>query len=224
MKEIHLSKLQIFLKRLLKNKRLTILYALLVICILALGGIYFKDYIRGEKMDKELAKVVKDFKEKKINNNPKQITDNSENQTEKGINKEELINTDGFKVIGIIKIKAIGIEYPILDETSEKALKVSVCKIAGGNLNTPGNVALAGHNMRNGRMFAKAKLLKVGQKIELVDTLGKAVEYRINNIFTTDPENVSVLEQNVDNRTLLTLITCTSDSEHRLIIQAEAIK
>lgn len=52
----------------------------------------------------------------------------------------------GYKVIGIIKIPKIDLEYPILDKTNKESLNISITKFWGNEINEIGNVTLAGHN------------------------------------------------------------------------------
>lgn len=52
----------------------------------------------------------------------------------------------GYKVIGIIKIPKIDLEYPILEKTNKESLNISITKFWGNEINEIGNVTLAGHN------------------------------------------------------------------------------
>ena len=65
-----------------------------------------------------------------------------------------------FTVIGKIRIDKINIYQPILKENNKDAYNVSVVKMSGPSLNTPGNVAIGGHNFMRGNFFIKIKKLK----------------------------------------------------------------
>ena len=52
----------------------------------------------------------------------------------------------GYKVVGIIKIPKIDLEYPILEKTNKESLNISITKFWGNEINEIGNVTLAGHN------------------------------------------------------------------------------
>ena len=136
-----------------------------------------------------------------------------------------LIEFEGFKVIGIIKIPAINLEYPILEQTTDDAMKVSISKYWGGDINSYGNVSLAGHNNKiTLTMFGKNKNLKIGDSIFLTDLTGTTIEYKIYDTFITDPDDVSILRTTDKSVREITLITCTNGRANRLIHKAREIK
>ena len=58
-------------------------------------------------------------------------------------------------VIGIIKINKIDLNYPILSETNDDLLKLSVCRFAGPMPNEIGNLCIVGHNYIDTRFFSR---------------------------------------------------------------------
>lgn len=136
-----------------------------------------------------------------------------------------LIEFEGFKVIGIIKIPAIDLEYPILEQTTDEAMKVSISKYWGGDINSYGNVSLAGHNNKiTLTMFGKNKNLKNGDSVFLTDLTGTTVEYKIFDTFITNPDDVSILRTTDESVREITLITCTNGRANRLINKAREVK
>ena len=83
---------------------------------------------------------------------------------------------------------------------------------------------IVGHNNYDGTMFGKNDELVVGDKIYLTDLQKNTVEYEINSIFVTDPNDVSILETNEEEIREVTLITCENGNKARLIIKAEEVK
>ena len=149
------------------------------------------------------------------------VFDSTENKTdEKGVSQIEM---KGYKVIGKIKISKINLEYPILEQTSEESMKISISRFAGNEVNSLGNLSLAGHNNKDGTMFGKNKRLKLGDVIELTDLINKTIKYEIYKIFPTDPNDVTILETEDESIREVTLITCTKGHEQRLIIKAREI-
>ena len=147
-------------------------------------------------------------------------------QTDEKIDEQGLsiIEFEGFKVIGIIKIPAIDLEYPILEQTTDDAMKVSISKYWGGEINSYGNVSLAGHNNKiTLTMFGKNKNLKIGDRIFLTDLTGRTIEYNIYDSFITDPDDVSILRTTDESVREVTLITCTNGRANRLIHKAKEI-
>ena len=125
-----------------------------------------------------------------------------------------------YEYIGRIVIPKIGVDYPILSETSVELLKVSVCKFHGGNPNEVGNLCIAGHNYRNNRFFSKVDTLSVGDIIEITDLSKRTIQYEIYDIHTVDENNRSDTTQYTNGRKEVTLITCTDDSKQRIIVRS----
>ena len=125
-----------------------------------------------------------------------------------------------YEYIGRIVIPKIGVDYPILSDTSVELLKVSVCKFHGGNPNEVGNLCIAGHNHRNNRFFSKVDTLSVGDIIEITDLSKRTIQYEIYDIHTVNENDRSDTTQYTNGRKEVTLITCTDDGEQRIIVRS----
>ena len=136
---------------------------------------------------------------------------------------------NGYKVIGIVKIPKIQIEYPILDietynpEETKEPMKISIVKYWGNGVNDYGNLSIAGHNNYNGTMFGKTKNLEIGDMVELTDLNNQTIQYKIYDRFVTDPNDVTILETKDESVKEVTLITCTNGNKERLILKAREI-
>ena len=73
-------------------------------------------------------------------------------------------------------------------------------------------------------MFGKIDELVIGDKIYLTDLQKNTIEYEINSIFITDPNDVSILETKDKNKKEITLITCKNGNKSRLILKAKEVK
>ena len=154
--------------------------------------------------------IVKYFSDKnKISNIYETYSDdNIQNRIEtQNVTTDEdlMLEIDGEKVVGVIKIDKIGYEGPIYE---------------GGHLsNSPyfnGNVCLAAHN--TSKFWAKLNTLENGDTITYTSFLGTK-EYVVSNIKTIDETDWSDTENTEDNR--ITLITCVKgQKEKRLCVQA----
>lgn len=133
------------------------------------------------------------------------------------------IDYEGYQVIGTIKIEKLGIEYPILIESTADSLKKSISRVGNGKVNEIGNLTLAGHNYINGTMFGSIDKLENGDTITILDLHGKEVTYSIFDIYVTDPNDVSVLDAREEGKKEVTLITCTNGNKNRLIVKAREI-
>ena len=204
-----------------KGKKLLIYRILLIILIIAaviVGGIIFHKQYEDQVYEKENKELVEIFHEE-IN---KMEKENSKNDKSK--NKKIDLEYKGQKVIGLIKIPAIDLEYPILEKTTNLAMATSISRYYGGEINELGNVSLAGHNNYSGTMFGKNKNLKKGDDVLLTDLTGKTLKYEIYDKFVTHPDDTDVLETKDKTIREVTLITCKNGRSERLIIKAKEIK
>ena len=128
----------------------------------------------------------------------------------------------GFSMIGYIKIPKINVAYPILKETTKKALETSICRLYGPDLNQPGNVVLVGHNYRNGTFFSDNAKLSLGDSIYITDATGQTLNYVIYNKYQTTPEDAEYATRELQAEREITLSTCSDDSSARTIIWAKA--
>lgn len=197
----------------MKNKKLMIYRILLVLLIIAaivVGGKIFHKQYEDQIYDKENKELVEMFHNQ----------ENSKNDKDK---KQIELEYKGQKVIGLIEIPTIDLEYPILDKTTKLAMATSISRYYGGEINEYGNVSLAGHNNYSGTMFGKNKNLKLGDKVLLTDLSGTTLEYEIYDIFVTNPDDTTILETKDKNTREVTLITCKNGRAERLIIKAKEI-
>lgn len=199
----------------MKNKKLLfykILLLILIVVAVLVAGLIIKKHTERQQNEEKNKEIVQEFKNMVIE------TSAEENSTEE---KElPVIEFEGHRVIGIIKIPKIDLEYPILDETTDATMKKAISRYWGGDINSLGNVSLAGHNNYDGTMFGKNKKLKVGDTFELTDLSHNTVEYEIYEIFSTDPNDVTILQTTDSKIREVTLITCTNGRAERLIIKA----
>lgn len=166
-----------------------------------------------------------------LNTNIEEETELNKNISENKTNNRYQENTiqentilkeyQGYKVEAKLEIPKISLETYILKEFSSNALNVSVTKFWGADANSVGNLCVAGHNFRNTNMFHDLKKLNIGDKLYITNnTMGK-IEYQIYEIDIVLPKNVDCLDQETNGTKQVTLITCTNDSEKRIIVKAK---
>lgn len=194
----------------------TIFCVLLIAAIAILSVVIYK-YGSNQINEKESQEAVEAFSN----------IDFSKNEEES--NNPIQLEYKGYKIIGIVKIPEIELEYPILEigdidpKNAEKPMKLSIIKYWGENVNDYGNLSIAGHNNKDGTMFGKTKKLEIGDIVELTDLKGQTIKYSIYNIFVTDPNDVSILLPKDELIREVTLITCTNGNKQRLILKAKEI-
>lgn len=152
------------------------------------------------------------------------LVDDMELQDGKSQTKEayEEITYQTDEVIGIIRITAIDLEYPIIEGTGDAQLAKGIGHIDYTDaLGQYGNTGLAGHRAhRFGRLFNRLDELENNDVIEIISG-GYSYEYVVYEKIIVEPSDISVLNRNGDFR-VLTLVTCDPmiNPTHRLIVHA----
>ncbi len=201
-----------------KNRR-KLKYLLL---ILILGTLFFILFnIQTEENSKSGTTIEKVNSKSYQNYQSENLETQQSTENEQNVEKE-YIETEfkGYKVCAKINIPTINLETYVLEECSKQALLTSVTKFYGGEPNKVGNFCIAGHNYGPSNMFQNIKKLKINDEIYLTDTNGNKEKYSIYDIYTVLPNETRCLSQKTDGNTELTLITCTPDSERRIIVKA----
>lgn len=195
----------------MKNKVYKVIYILLIISLIVVVILIAGKELTSRNNEKLNQEVLSEF------NN---ITDT---------NQIGELTLNGYDVIGKVKIPKINIEYPILNietsnpEETKVPMRYGIVKYWGGNVNDYGNLSIAGHNNYNGTMFGKTKKLEIGDIVELTDLTNRTIQYKIYDIFITDPNDVSILKTEDETVREVTLITCTNGNKERLILKAREI-
>ena len=159
------------------------------------------------------------------NSNTETPSNKSNNHNNKFSTNKVETTSDGFRYI---TIGSINIRYPILDgetdsvEETEALLKISPTKFWGVDPNEIGNFSLVGHNYRNSKFFSKVPTLENGDKIEITDNTGRTLTYTVFDKYEVVPSDTSCTAPNTNGTRDLTLITCTNDSQLRVIVKARA--
>ncbi len=217
------------------SKFLTVLLIVIIVAIIGLGGYlgynYYKNYTIGNDADKYVSTFVEE-----VGNTTNTTTTSDDAQgsiseniatTETGSNNASKTQTyKGFNVLGTIEIPKTNVKYPILEPpASNDKIEVAVAvdyPYKDVQLNTAGNVTIAGHNYRNGTFFSDNNKLSNGDKIYITDLNGSKVEYVVYNKFTTEFKDRSYNNRDTDGKREITLYSCTDDLSARLIVEARA--
>ena len=201
----------------MKNKVLKYLIIILILSIL----FFILFNIRKEDVIKESRTTEKIVSETNINVQKNFIEEEQSTTNEQTVEKE-YIETEfkGYKVSAKLYIPKINLETYVLEQYSKQALLTSVTKFYGGEPNKVGNFCIAGHNYGTSNMFQNLKNLNINDEILLIDTNGNKMKYIIYDIYKVLPNQTQCLSQQTNGQVELTLITCTLDSEKRIIIKA----
>ena len=147
------------------------------------------------------------------------------------VNKKVQTTSGGFRytTIATVSIPKLNLQYPVLDgetdsaEETEALLKISPTKFWGPEPNEVGNFCIVGHNYRNTKFFSKVPTLVSGDIITLTDLSGRTIQYKVYNKYEVAPTDVSCTTQLTNGKKEVTLITCTDDSKHRVVVKARQV-
>lgn len=201
-----------------KKKKIKILIIFFIIITGGIGGCFCNSKILEKDIYKEEKNNTRDYSNIININRFKKSISNEKIEIEEYNNMPSEIK--GYKVIGKLAIPSIELNTYILNETNEKTLNVSVTKIAGPKINKVGNFCITGHNYLKDNMFGKLKKVNINDNIVLTDTFGREQEYVVYDKFEISPDDVSILNQNTNNKKEVTLITCTIGALKRLVVKA----
>lgn len=195
------------MKKKICNLIITILVIALIVVIAMIIIRYGKNYLNEKEISKTLTTIEEELSNQSLNN------------------ENEVLDVEykGYKIEGIIEIPEINIKYPIINETNEETMKISVTKFSGPQANEIGNYCVAGHNNRDGTMFGETSHLKIGDTIKLTNLKNETIEYKIFKIYSIDPSDVTCANSVDPTTREITLITCTNGHRNRLITKARQI-
>ena len=140
---------------------------------------------------------------------------------------EELLNLQGFGLIGYIVIPKIDVNLPIYHGTSEEVLQTGIGHLMGSSFPVGGNGAhavLTGHSGVAGkRLFSDLDQLAPGDMFFL-HVLGDTLAYQVVEINTVLPYETDLLLADPD-QDLCTLVTCTpyGVNSHRLLVRGSRV-
>ena len=237
------------LKRKKKLYKLDFIISVFLLCLLV-GYYVYAEYDRnkGEQMSQEILQnmVIADTNsdvfsyddttvrvdDDKIvvildgENNPAISTEKLQAHVEQ--NRENIINQntsvtstgDTVTKIAIVNIPSINITYPVLSTYNEELLKTSPCKYWGPDPNEVGNFCIVAHNYRNAKFFSKVPELENGDIVEITDLNNRTIQYVVYDKYVVREDDRTCSSQKTDGRKEVTLITCTDDSENRVVVKA----
>lgn len=125
-------------------------------------------------------------------------------------------------IIGVIEIDKINLHYPILSYATTESLKISPARFAGPLPNEVGNLCIAGHNNIDNSFFGKLTLLDIGDEVKIYDLTGNFLKYIIYDRFEVNNSDFSCTSQDTKGEKIITLMTCNSLKDTRIIFKAKA--
>jgi LPXTG-site transpeptidase (sortase) family protein len=149
--------------------------------------------------------------------------DNSEEEAHTETRSYNTSSGVAYDVEGTIRLERLGIDYPVLSDTSEDLLKISINKYWGPAPNQVGNYCVVGHNYKNKKMFGRLSEAVNGDIVEVEDLNGRVVQYSVYDKYVVEPDDTSCTSQLTNGRREVTLITCTNYGTQRLVVKAREV-
>ena len=129
----------------------------------------------------------------------------------------------GLDTIGGIAIPSVELNLPIFKGVSNYVLAVGAGTMKEEQRMGIGNYALASHNMYDPKLlFAPLVRVELGSSILLTD-LEYIYEYKVTYKEYVEPTRVEIIDD-VENKQLVTLVTCDATGANRLILQGELVR
>ncbi len=235
------------LKRKKKMYKVQFFISVFLICLLSSYYIYAEyDRNKSEEVSQVLLSEVKTGEDDTTKQSTKDDAliivlneseaEEAEEELEENVSTNEIINNttvDGvtYTTEAILTIPKINITYPVLSETSDELLSISVNRYWPKpdklKPNEVGNYCIVGHNYRNGKMFGRLNELVNGDIVVLEDMTGRKVQYAVYNTYIVEPNDTSCTSQLANGKPLtrreLTLITCTNYGTQRLVVKCKEV-
>lgn len=129
----------------------------------------------------------------------------------------------GMNVVGGIAIPSVELNLPIFKGVSNYVISVGAGTMKEEQRMGHGNYALASHYMYDPTLlFAPLVNVELGASIFLTD-LDYIYEYKVTMKEYVEPTRVEVIDD-VEDKRLVTLVTCDVSGANRLILQGELVK
>lgn len=221
------------LKRKKKLYKIEFFISVLLICLLSSYYIYAEyDRNKTEEVSQEILSQTMDDTTKTTDKDPiiivlseAEANEQAEDEPIQSQGSDKITTVDGitYSVDSFITIPKIDISYPVLSDTSDELLEISVNRYwpEPNKLkpNEVGNYCIVGHNYRNGKMFGRLSELEDGDIVQLEDTTGRTLQYQVYRKYIVEPTDTTCTSQLTNGRKELTLITCTNYGTQRLIVK-----
>ena len=190
----------------MKCKRGKLLIVLGCCCLIAAAALYgYNRWVSAQAAAKsaELAELLQKSisSEKEIGLDPL-LQQDASSSSEASSESVQTVSIQGYDLAGVIAVKAIGIELPVISEWSYPALKAAPCRYSGS---PDGQMILLAHNYPE--HFGNLKNLSAGDEVTFTSVSGTVYRYTVSYIETVDGDKLDGITSGTD--WVLTLLTCT---------------
>lgn len=202
------------MKRKKTNKFIVMLGLILIlVSILITCFEVYKKY----QSNKETEQIIETIFQEEVPT-PEVVEDVSDPVPEETPKKQDIVLTN--KYLGYIEFSNYGVKRLITTGTDKATLDkglVGTLSVSAGIDDEVGNLIIAGHSVSN--TFQKLHYMKIGEEIKIVSHKNTYI-YKITEKHTINDDDMSYFKK-IDDKKILTLITCKNNGNQRLIVIAE---
>lgn len=186
------------------------------------------DTMNQEKIDRmfqEAEKYNRDLSRSLV-----QLTDPFKLKQKSGENLDyqKILNIDGSRIMGYIKIPCISVELPVYHGTAAEVLEHGVGHLSASSFPIGGkstHSVLTGHTgLSSAKLFTDLTEMKK-EDLFFIHVLDRILAYKVDQISIVKPEDTEKL-QIIKGKDYVTLVTCTpyGVNDHRLLVQGVRTK
>ena len=122
---------------------------------------------------------------------------------------------DGVDYVGVLRIPALALELPVINQWSYPLLKIAPCRYSGSAYQN--NLVLCAHNYAS--HFGNLKNLHIGDAVTFTDMDGNLFTYQVAELETLPPQATEEMENGDWD---LTLFTRTVGGQSRVTVRCTA--
>jgi sortase A len=126
------------------------------------------------------------------------------------------ISVGGEAYLGVLRIPALGLSLPVMQDWSYEKLKISPCRYSGDTASD--TMVIAAHNYK--RHFGTIHTLSQGDELSFTDVNGQVIRYGVAETKTLEATDVPGMTASGYD---LTLFTCTYGGAARIAVRCDRI-
>ena len=124
------------------------------------------------------------------------------------------VDVDGISCIGTLEIPRLGLNLCVTSTCSDENMKQLPCRYYGSIYKS--NMVIIAHNYWF--HFGRLNTLKSGDEVIFTDVSGNQFKYSVDAMDVVSPESVAEV---TNGKWPLTLVTCTLDSQNRIVVRCK---
>ncbi len=197
-----------------------------ILLLLGAGVLYFMNEQESNRAEESVQKLMPQVIEAIQNRIEPQYTENQNGDvhTEPTPVDPDFYSTemtveviDGYEIVGYLTVPTLGLQLPVMSETTDALLKISPCRYYGSTKTD--NLVIGGHNYWH--HFGQLTELGNADTVVFTDMDGDQTTYELITMEILQPKDVPEL---TNGEYPLTLYTCTYGGATRYVLRFDIVK